>query len=480
MKLVNIFILLLTCPLIGVPSNVQIFGQHQSITLKIMNYSTEEIDFYQDVSRQFNKEYPGIILEFVSIQNTEYKKQLPLLFQKDSAPDIFTFHSDGNWVLSMSELISRGWISSLGTKEDLEKDWMGRWPERSFVEGINIYNDSVYGFPYTKGKIRGTGYMFTNTAVLKKAGIDEEFIPKTWEAFVEMCEKIKQNTGIYPLVIPMKTAIGIRNTWTSLAGAIKTDQFFDYQKGRFAIDNPDLIQAFNFIKKLYDLNLIMPGFYDNAKARREFGTGNAAFIFDSSYLPNVLKSKMNLNTDSIQIGRPPYPDHKPHGAIANRNTENKIWISSQTKHLKEARLFIEWMTRPGGYYALEYMKRSLGILAFCDHEKYRDQLPFQLIQLIEASKGLKLNYPEPIEKCSDLSKSKAFQAAEEFHPGWEWDVIYKGLFGNENFVSLVNELTKKKNEVFKKTLLLEKEEGLDISKECYQFPDWKPKKTKSY
>lgn len=469
----KIFILFCFVTFLFFSSTLESQGQQEELlTLKVMNYSLEEREFYEDVSHQFSKEYPGIKLEFVTIVNTEYKKHLPLLFEQNNAPDIFTYHSNGDWVLSMSELLSKGWISPIGQAKDLKDSWISRWSGGSFVEEINIHDDMVYGFPYTEGKVRGAGYLFCNTGVLKKAGLHDVDIPEDWDDFVQVCETVKKNTGLFPLVIPTKAYTDIKNTWLALAGSSKTDLFFDYQKGRFCIDDNELVEAFLFIKTLYERKLVLPGSYDLTNAREAFGKGNSAFIFDASYLPNVLRKKMGMDITDIAISKPPYPDNKPKGTLACRNTENKIWISSQSKHLKEARVFIEWMTRPNGFYAREYLKRGLGVLAYSNCENSEGEIPAELTRIIEVSQELKKNYPEPLQRCSDLSKSNAYQLAEAYHPNWEWEVIQRALFNNEDFSSLASEITKKKNEILKENLQQEKEQGLNVSIQCYQFPDW--------
>jgi len=451
--------------------------QIELITLKVMNYSLEKKEFYEDVSAQFYKDYPDIKLEFVTIVNTGYKKRLSLLFEQNNAPDIFTYHSNGDWELSMSELLSKEWISPVGQVKDLKKGWMNRWPEGSFIEGINIYNGMVYGFPYTESKVRGAGYLFCHTGVLRNAGIEYGNIPDNWADFIHVCETVKKNTGLYPFVIPTKTYSDIKNTWIALAGSSKTDLFFDYQKGRFCIDDTELIQAFLFIKTLYQRKLILPGAYDITKARKAFGQGKSAFIFDASYLPIILQKRMGENITDIAVSKPPYPNTKSNGTLADRNTENKIWISSQCKHLKEARAFIKWMTKPNGFYANEYLKRGLGVLAYSNYQNYEGELPPKLAQLINASIGLKKRYPEPLKRCPDLSKSNAYWLAEEYHPNWELEAIHRALFNGEDFSSLASEITKKKNKIFRESLKKEKERGLEVSIHCYQFPNWDPHQT---
>ena len=104
-------------------------GSSEITELTVMHYSQEEKEFYKDVSDEFNREHPSITLKIVIVSNTKYYSELPELFKAGTSPDIFTYHSPGNWVLSMSELLEKGWISSISDDPEFISHWVKRWPE---------------------------------------------------------------------------------------------------------------------------------------------------------------------------------------------------------------------------------------------------------------------------------------------------------------------------------------------------------------
>jgi multiple sugar transport system substrate-binding protein len=454
--------------------------------LTVMHYSQEEKDFYKDVSDEFNREHPSIKLKVVIVPNTKYYSVLSELFEAGTSPDIFTYHSSGNWVLSMSELLENGWISAIADDPEFINHWIKRWPENSFIDGINVKEGIVFGFPYTDNNVRGLGYLFVNKRLFEfeksspeiKAGEEplsrldsfDYTNPETWESFLEACRIIKQKSGRYPLVIPNTKPSDVKSTWAALAASIMTDQFFDYQKGRFCIDDPRMQEVFNFISTLYQEDLVFPGTYSKIEAREKFARGESAFIFDGSYLPNVLKNNLGIKDVDLKVIRPPYPKEGHRGALAVRNTENKIWISSQTKHLEEARIFIDWMTQPDGYFAREYLLRGFSKVAFIDAGEYIDELDDITKQILNVAGMTRVKYPEPLVKCPDLIFSKAYNKAENIKADWEIGCIYNALYNDEDFSVMAKKIAAEKNEIFLKSLGEEKASGINVGKDCYTFP----------
>ncbi|NDJ75239.1 MAG: extracellular solute-binding protein [Chloroflexi bacterium] len=439
-----------------------------TVTLKIMNWSQEQAEFYEDVADEFNDEYPNIELEFETMEQSAYREALPLMFQSDQAPDIFFWISTGNRVLTMAELYEFNWIAPLNP-DGVSDDWLERFPAGSFVEGINMVDGEVYSFPFNDNQIWGPGYMYMNNDVIRMAGLDPDAPPATWDELHDWCNTIKDQTGVYCLAIPLQ-GNDFQRTWYPLAGSIMTDRFFDYQQGRFAIDDPRLLEAFEFIQQLYEDDLVVPGVEDKGFARQAMGNGLAAIYFGGAWMPSVFE---NMGFDSLDLGvaPPPRPDDGPVGALQQGYSENKYFVSSQTDHPAEAWAFIEWMTRPDGYFATEYLARGYGTLAFSDNAAYIENPVMQQLAA-DIAPTLRVLYPEPLVRCPDLAQSEAYLEAEQFHPNWEWEEMVEALVSGDDFSSMAAEIAETKNEIFLAALEEEAAAGLDVSIECYTYPDW--------
>lgn len=441
----------------------------QHIVLKISDYSPEQKAFHTAVANEYHRLHPDITIQWQSTAQAQYLQALPLAFQSHQAPDIFFYKSNVSPELSMSFLLEQGWIHSLSPDGTVPQSFLSRWPEGLFKEGINMQKGVVYGFPFTDNVIWGPGFMFYNKALFQQAGLDPAKPPTTWSELKNACMAIKSKTGKYCLTIPLKDT-DFQRIWFPLAGSVMTDQFFDYKNGTFALNNPRLIQAFNFIQSLYKAGLVAPGTNDKTFARQQMASGGAAIYFDGTWMPSTF-TQLGFTEDKYDIAAPPYPDSGPRGAEAILNTENKYWVSSQTKYAQQAWDFIQWMTDPSGYFAQNYLKGGFGTLAFAQNEKILTDPALQKIATI-AKNGLRVTYPEPLLKCPDLAKSKAYSKAASLHPNWEWQVMVDALVNNKSLTPAANEVVNARQKELTTTLQEEAKSGLHVSLDCFTFSNW--------
>lgn len=465
LKGIRFFIVIFTmlALLVGVLGNVG--AQDEEVTLKLMNWSGEQSEFYDEVIAAFQEEYPNIKLEVDIIAQAEYREALPLLFQQDEAPDIFFWISQSNRVLTAAELRDLGWISPL---DGADEAWQARWPEGSFVEGVNVFDGEVFAFPFNDNKIWGPGYMFYDRTAFETAGLDPDAPPQTWSELKDACAAIA-DTGIYCLAMPM-SGNQFQRPWYALAGMAMTDQFFDYQTGTFSIDDPRLIDTFNFIQELNNEGYFVPGVEDHTFMRQALGNGLAAIYFDGAWIPSVLPG-MGFEDLALGVAPAPHPDEGRTGALAQTLSENKYFVSSQTEHPEEAWLFIEWMTRPDGFFAQKYLDASFGTLAYTDNGQYIGDEVFAELAT-EIGGDFRVLYPEPVIACPDVAKSEAFRAANEIRPNWEFEEMVEALVNNADFTPVAEDIAAQKDAIFQETVEAEAEAGLNISMDCFTFPEF--------
>ena len=448
----------------GGSGNVQ-----QQIVLKISDYSPEQKAFHAAVATEYHRLHPDITIQWQSITQAQYLQSLPLAFQSHQSADIFYYISPTAAQFTMSFLLSQQWIRPLDPNGNVPQSFLSRWPSGLFQDGINIHNGVVYGFPFTDNVIWGAGYMFYNKSMFQQAGLNPSTPPTTWSQLKSDCEAIKAKTGKYCLAVPMKDT-DFQRLWFPIAGSIMTDQFFDYKHGTFDLNNPLLLQAFDFIQSLYREGLIAPGINDKNFSRQQMASGQTAMYFDGTWMPSVFK-QLGFTEDQYEIAPPPYPDNGPHGAESIMNTENKYWVSSQTKYPQQAWDFIQWMTDPNGFFAKNYLKGGFGTLAYVDNVKLQNDPALQTMEKI-ATSGLRVVYPEPLLKCHDIGKSQAYQKAASLHPNWEWQVMVDALVNNKPLQPAADQLVAARQKVLTDTLQQEAASGLHVSTDCFTFSNW--------
>lgn len=438
------------------------------ITLQIWDFSAEQVDFHKKVGAQFTKEHPDIQVEWRSISQDEYTKTLPLAFQSDQAPDIF-YWSDGG-PMNMAQLLAQDWIKPLHPSGKVPEEFLKRWPDGSFTDGINISGGKNYGFPFSENLYWGAGYMYLNNQVFQQAGLDTKKPPKTWSELESACAKIVSKTEAECIASPNK-GDDIQRIWYALAAGSMTDLFFDFQKGKFSLDDPNLLRTFRFIQDLNRSGYLAPGTNDKNFSRQQFAASQAAIYLDGTWMPSVWAAQ-GFTSDKFSVAAHPNPDGGAAGALSREHDGNKYWISSKTKNHDAAWTFLDWMTQPDGYFVQEYFKAGLGTLAFTDNAKYVTDPAIKQIMKIAEKPGYRVLVPEPVLQCPDIAKSKAYLEALSTRPDWEFEALGEALAGGKDLAPLAQELVAERQSTLEATLTEEAAAGLQVSMDCYTFPEW--------
>jgi multiple sugar transport system substrate-binding protein len=444
----------------------------ETVTLKIWDFSEEQTQFHKRVAAQYHKEHPDITVEWRETAQADYKKALPLAFQSNQTPDIF-YWSD-NPPVTMNLLLDQGWIAPLGDNGKVPDDFKNRWPKGMFLDGVNVRDGKTYGFPFSDNVVWGPGYMFFNRKAFTDAGLNPDQAPTTWSQLKSTCEQIKAKTPkVYCIASPTKST-DIQRIFLGLVGGKMTiEQFFDYRNGRFALADPKLAETLAYIQDLNNAKLIAPGNNTKEFSREQFATGGAAVYLDGAWMPSSFVKDYKMKPDEFTVHVRPLPDTGATGAMPRSHDGNKYWISSKTAHQAEAWQFLNWMTKPDGYFAREYYKDGYGTVAFSDPAKYAQNAQVkQMMGLARAATPWRAQVPVAVLKCPDIARSKAFLDALKVRPNGEYDVLVDALNGNKDLTVAAKSLVDERQRVLEDGLKKEAAAGLKVSIDCYTFPDW--------
>ncbi|MFG6196267.1 ABC transporter substrate-binding protein [Nonomuraea sp. JJY05] len=449
----------------GTSSNGPGGGSGSQTTLQIWDFSAEQVNFHKDIGAQFTKEHPDIKIEWRSITQADYMKTLPLAFQSNQAPDMFYWNATG-----LSQLLDQKWISPLSPGGTVPADFTKRWPDGSFLEGINVQDGKTYGFPFSENLYWGSGYMFLNKQVFQQAGLDVNNPPKTWSDLKNACAQIKSKTKAECIAAPTKGP-DMQRIWYAMISSVSTDEFFDYKTGKFDLTEPGQLKAFGFIQELKKAGYLAPGTNDKNFSRQQFAADQAGIFFDGTWLPSVWASQ-GFSSDKYVVAPRPNPDDGQTGAAGRKYDTNKYWVSSQTKNPDAMWTFIQWMTDPDGYFVKQYYKNAFGTLAYVDNQKMVTDPALKQIMQIGAQPGYRVQLPVPLLKCPDIAKSKAYVNALAKNPDGEWEAMGQALVSGQSLEAAGAAIVKQRQTALEEGLKQEAAAGLKVSMDCYTFPDW--------
>jgi len=265
------------------------------VTLKVLNYSQEQADFYKEAVQVFHEQYPWITVTWDTMAQSDYQTTLPLMFQNNESPDIFGTGwsgGSGNAYLALSEALTNGWVQPFD-ETALDANFRDRFPNTNkLMEPIYSKDGKIYTVPRDGEGPYGYGYMWYNPDIFTKAGLDPvKDVPTTWDSLLAVCRKIRNNgKGPYCVSIP---EVDPTQTQRILIPFISLDggaMWQSNQTGLFDLEDPRTIEVLKYVRQLYAEDLALPGMVDKSFSRAAIANGTAAIYFDGGWMPGVFSS----------------------------------------------------------------------------------------------------------------------------------------------------------------------------------------------
>ena len=451
--------------------------EHEPVTLTYWDYSQERLEFYKEAGAEFTKEYPWITIEYQTLVEGDYKQTLPLAFQSGDSPDIFvyTWPAAGGY-FEMKELLSLGWCAPFD-EDVLPEDFRSRFVDTdNLMEGIYSKDGKVYTVPRPSSNgTAGYAYMYYNKDVIEAAGLTDN-LPTTWTEFTAACQTIKDKTGKYCFAAPMIDSRELDRLiipWMGVSVPGFNDTLVSTKTGMFTVmTDPEFVETMEYLRSLYEADYAVPGQPEKNFARQAVANGDAAFYFDGGWMSSVFPSTFGFENFGVAVI--PGPDGGYRGKIANGVPLGDVFISSQSKHVKEATMYLEWITRPDGWYTKNFMARGFDVLPWGTPDELLSYMPEDnpTRDLIPLDPQVHVMAPQASLKCPDLAKSEALNAVDELQPNWSWTAIVEYLTNGGDWLSIATEIQNAQNEAFLAALAEEAANGLDVSTECFAEPEW--------
>lgn len=208
-------------------------------------------------------------------------------------------------------------------KEEMEKAFKGI-PEK--VLKLGVLDDKTYSIPFTIS----TPMMYVNKDIVKKAGLDPEKPPKSFEEMYEMSKTIKEKTGKYGLAFSETNSSG----WITASVLKSNGADVLSEDGKAVLFNsPESEEAFSIWRKFYADKVGLGG--SDAEVVQAFQTGEAAFMINSTSVYESIKAsfeKANMNLNGFPMpglkGKDSIPTNSGAGLVIKAKDEKKaqaIW-----------------------------------------------------------------------------------------------------------------------------------------------------------
>jgi len=274
---------------------------------------------------------------FEFVDNTtgheDFKTQILVMLAGDNPPDIFSYWSGARtqFVVDSNRLLD---LDTFWAENDLDT------LIPASLKPISTYNGKIYNIPQNAHIV---GF-FYNPKVLAAAGVTEP--PQTWDAFIEMCDKILA-TGAKPF------ALGSKNLWPA-------QYWFDYSvsrtagpeyrtklmAGQAAYNDPEVATAMELWKSLVDKGYFVENAnaYDWTDAADQVAKGEAAMTLMGTWITGYWDGNgLKAGEDYDFFPFPVVDESLPvvvHGSIDG-------WtVPADSKNAEASKQLIAWMLQP--------------------------------------------------------------------------------------------------------------------------------------
>ncbi|MEH7119750.1 extracellular solute-binding protein [Neobacillus vireti] len=295
-------------------------GSNGKVKIEFLQYKTEARGTYDELIKKFEKENPKI--DVVQSNPPDATTVLKTRVAKRDIPDVMGTGGD----------ISYSDIAKAGAFKEVTNDKLLNDIQPAYVEMLKDISkqDKVYGIPYAAN----ADAVIYNKTIFKELGLQ---VPKTWDEFLAVAEKVK-SAGKTPFYFTFKDAWTALPAYNVLAANTQGNDFFkklDDEKTTFVKGHSEATDKFLELLKYGNKDQTGKAYNDGNVA---FAKGESAMYLQGIWaIPEIKKANPN-----IDLGVFPYPvgDSKVVSGVDVVLTQ-----SSQTKHPKEARKFIQFLLR---------------------------------------------------------------------------------------------------------------------------------------
>lgn len=325
MKKASLLVLVLALVLVSVLSSVTILGA-EKVTLTLGSWRVDDVEAVNKVLAAFKAKNPNIDIKFNPTNPPDYNAVLRTQLTGGTGPDLMYLRS---FKIS-ADLYKDGFLAPITDMPKLKAN---------FTEG------NLSPWTNDKGVIYGLPFMAVSHGIYYNADIFKKYkikVPATWEQLMAAAKKLKA-AGVIPFSNGSKdqwdmNEIVFMNLLPDFIGGRASR--LEYETGKVPFNDEKMVAAFQAIK---DIASYLPAgqegvsYYDSQQL---FLLGKAAMFFGGSW--DVAMFEKAAPGFNWSIMATPAPSGKK--TVVCFHPDCGIGINKVSKHQKEARIFLDWLT----------------------------------------------------------------------------------------------------------------------------------------
>lgn len=315
----------------------------ESSDIKVWHWMTDREHAFLELARRYEEE-TGVKVSFeLYAPSDAYSQKVRASAQTGTLPDIYGLLAEKR---DFAAFIKAGHVKNISEHIDGKvKEWTKSFFKKAL--DVNVFlpdnqwgvEPGLYGVPIDVTNIQ----MLYNKDLFKKAGLDPEKPPRTWEEFLE-AGKVLKDAGIQGLISGWGEIWMIDCFASNYAMNIMgKDKVIATIRGEVPYTDPDWIKVFDLFKQMRDEGILASGIVVmvNKTAEQLFANGRAAFAFNGSWCVNVYKG---MNPDLNYAAMMPPKVNPRNRMYIWGGAGASFLVNKKSTKEQEAVAFLKWLT----------------------------------------------------------------------------------------------------------------------------------------
>ncbi|MCQ9207838.1 MAG: extracellular solute-binding protein [Omnitrophica bacterium] len=309
----------------------------------IWHWMTDRKKAFNELAKKY-EDQTGLRVEFKLFAPSDiYSQKVRAATQAGTLPDIFGILGEKR---DFAIFIKAGHVLNLkAAMRAKDSQWKNKFFSKALI--VNEFKrgnefdvpSGIYGVPIDVSNIQ----MLYNKDLFKKAGLDPEKPPQTFEEFLAAAAKLK-TAGIQGLVSGWAEVWMIdclaSNFAFNIMGEKKVMNTF---RGEVPYTDPDWIRVFSLFKEMADNGVLAGGIIsmNNKDAEQNFANQRYAFTFNGSWCVNVYQGmNPNLNYGVMFVPRV----SERHPMLIWGGAGSSFMVNANSENKDKAVAFLKWLT----------------------------------------------------------------------------------------------------------------------------------------
>ncbi len=283
---------------------------------------------HKKLFEQYSAAHPNVKVEQTVFNPPDLGKALQLAYPNNQAPDV---HTLAGVTYPASALIDEGWLAPLD--EYIDEEWKGKFPNGSFIEGLNVFGGKVYSFP-TFSFLQYTNVTWWNKQLAADAGVNPETDFLSWDSLRASVKKITDKGGgqTFGWIEGIGFVDRMADHMNDIAMAAGSPGPIDFKTGEYQYATDPYVNGIEWWMAMANDGSLFPSSntLDMRNGRARWVTGVACVFFDGPWNPGAVLTIAPDFADSMGVSPCPTPDGKP-GIIGRGPATTNFWLSAQSK-----------------------------------------------------------------------------------------------------------------------------------------------------